>query len=214
MPTAMRSKASRRIVRYSRPTLVMIRRCRSRLKSLTPSSDSKALTWWLTAPWVTKSSSAARVKLSRRAAASKALSAFNGGSRRSIGQLHEENSGRVEKRCFAGNRFLVLSVCSIANAHSERWPNRSATTCQPSWQSDRSTAWADQREKAFSLTHKQFSAGHSGVSQRGLSAAAREGRYMSWLVTAVSLATLASRAMRRSAKPTNRFGAGSSQASA
>src|SRR5215813_15207366 len=113
----MRSKASRRIVRYSRPAWVMIRRWRSRLKSLTPSSASRALTWWLTAPWVTNSSSAARVKLSWRA---KALRAFNGGRRRSISELHEENSGKVEKRCFAGNRFLVLLVNSVADALSGR----------------------------------------------------------------------------------------------
>ena len=46
---------------------------------------SSALTWWLTAPCVTNSSAAARVKLSWRAAASKARSAFSGGRRRSIG---------------------------------------------------------------------------------------------------------------------------------
>src|SRR5436190_24152306 len=38
---------------------------------------------------------------------------------------HEKNSGRVEKRCFAGNPFLVLLICSVANAHNERRPIRS-----------------------------------------------------------------------------------------
>jgi hypothetical protein len=33
---------------------------------------------------------------------------------------HEKNSVRVEKRCFAGNRLLALSVYSIASAHDER----------------------------------------------------------------------------------------------
>src|SRR5215467_9360390 len=113
VPSAMRSKASRRMVRYWRPASVMTRRWRSRLKSLTPSSNSKALTWWLTAPWVTNSSSAARVKLSWRAAASKAFNALSEGRRRSIFRPHEKNSGRVEKRCFAGNSLLVLLVYSI-----------------------------------------------------------------------------------------------------
>src|SRR5712672_407050 len=49
-----------------------------------PSVASNALTCWLTAPCVTHSSSAARVKLSLRAAASKALRAFSGGRRRSM----------------------------------------------------------------------------------------------------------------------------------
>src|SRR5262245_3112679 len=41
------------------------------------------------------------------------------------GTPHEKNSGRVEKRCFAGDRFLVLLVCSVANAHNEQRPIRS-----------------------------------------------------------------------------------------
>jgi uncharacterized protein YjiS (DUF1127 family) len=36
--------------------------------------------------------------------------------------LHEENSGRVEKGCFAGNGFLVLLLCSVADAHRRRYP--------------------------------------------------------------------------------------------
>ena len=84
VPTAMRSKASRTTARYSRPASVITRRWRSRWKSFVPSAASSAFTWWLTAPWVTQSSSAARVKLSLRAAASKALSAFSGGRRRSM----------------------------------------------------------------------------------------------------------------------------------
>src|SRR5262245_15509285 len=98
----------------------MTRRWRSRLKSLTPSSISNALTWWLTAPWVTNSSSAARVKLSWRAAASKAFKALSDGRRRNIFRPHEKNSGRVEKPCFAGNSLLVLLMCSIADARIER----------------------------------------------------------------------------------------------
>ena len=39
--------------------------------------------------------------------------------------LHEKISGRVEKGCFAGNPFLVLLVCSVANAHNQRRPIRS-----------------------------------------------------------------------------------------
>jgi len=64
VPIAILSKASRTTFRYSRPASVITSRWRSRLKSLRPSSASSAFTWWLTAPWVTQSSSAARVKLS------------------------------------------------------------------------------------------------------------------------------------------------------
>src|SRR5262245_64198437 len=49
-----------------------------------PSVASSALTCWLTAACVTHNSSAARVKLSLRAADSKALRALSGGKRRSI----------------------------------------------------------------------------------------------------------------------------------
>ena len=52
-----------------------------------PSAASKALICGLTAPWVTHNSSAARVKLSLLAAASKTLRAFSGGNRRGIAQL-------------------------------------------------------------------------------------------------------------------------------
>src|SRR5215471_15054584 len=62
----------------------MTSRWRSRLKSLSPSSVSSAFTCWLTAPGVTNSSSAARVKLLLRAAASKALTALSEGRRRGI----------------------------------------------------------------------------------------------------------------------------------
>ena len=46
--------------------------------SLTPQSASRLRTWRLTAPWVTQSSSAARLILPRRAKASNALRAVNG----------------------------------------------------------------------------------------------------------------------------------------
>ena len=35
--------------------------------------------------------------------------------RQSIEHLHEKNSGRVEKRCFAGNPFMVLLERSVAD---------------------------------------------------------------------------------------------------
>src|SRR5262249_14443716 len=44
VPMATRSSASRTTARYSRPASVMVNRCRSRLKNLMPSSDSKAFT--------------------------------------------------------------------------------------------------------------------------------------------------------------------------
>ena len=53
---------------------------------------------------VTLSSSAARVKLSWRAAASKALSALSGGNRRGIGRLHhEKNYNTLEERGLVRN---------------------------------------------------------------------------------------------------------------
>src|SRR6516225_1690492 len=89
----------------------MTRPWRSRLNSLIASSASSALTWWLTAPWVTHSSSAARVKLSCRAAASKAFNAFSGGRRGRIANLpkdHEKNWGKPEKPCFASRALRAL----------------------------------------------------------------------------------------------------------
>jgi hypothetical protein len=51
------------------------------------------------------------VKLSWRAAASKALSALSGGSRRGIGgPYHEKNYGKVEKGGFACN--TIPHVCA------------------------------------------------------------------------------------------------------
>jgi hypothetical protein len=48
------------------------------------------------------------VKLSWRAAASKALRALRDGRRRGMGQEgHEKFSGRLEKRCFARKRFVL-----------------------------------------------------------------------------------------------------------
>jgi uncharacterized protein YjiS (DUF1127 family) len=90
-----------------------------------PPVDSKAFTWRLTAPWMTNSSSAARVRLSWRAAASNAFKALSGGSRRNIHPRHEENSGRREKRCFARNLCLLLLMCSVAAAQCQRCRNRS-----------------------------------------------------------------------------------------
>src|SRR6185295_7656294 len=52
---------------------------------------SSDFTCWLTAAWLTPSSVAARVKLSLRAAASKALRAFRGGRRRGIGKTLNES---------------------------------------------------------------------------------------------------------------------------
>jgi hypothetical protein len=49
-------------------------------KSECPSSSSSRRTCWLTAPGVTFNSSAARLKLARRATASKARKALRGGS--------------------------------------------------------------------------------------------------------------------------------------
>src|SRR5262249_32428006 len=81
-----------------------------------------ALTWWLTAPCVTQSSSAARVKLSCRAAASKTFKAFSGGRRGRIAKphqtAHEKNWGRPEKGCFAGCAQLSLIATSDITNHS------------------------------------------------------------------------------------------------
>ena len=62
-------------------TTALLRRLNSRL----PVQPSSSLTWWLTAVAVTFNSAAARAKLPRRAAASKARQAFSGGSLAGIG---------------------------------------------------------------------------------------------------------------------------------
>src|SRR5262245_9600666 len=58
-----------------------------------------------------------------------------------FGALHEENSGKVEKRCFAGNCFLHLLVCSVADAHSGRCVKAEYSRCGPRWPRDRSQQW-------------------------------------------------------------------------
>src|SRR5262245_58858719 len=82
---AMRSSAWRITARYYRPALLMTSRLTARANYRRPSVASSDLTCWLTAAWVTPSSVAACERFSFRAAASKALSAFNGGRRRVIG---------------------------------------------------------------------------------------------------------------------------------
>ena len=81
---SMRSKASRIETRSSRPASVSEILRGARLNSVTPSRSSRPRIWWLIAACVTASSSAARVKLRWRAAASKARSAFSGGRSRRI----------------------------------------------------------------------------------------------------------------------------------
>ena len=58
-----------------------------RIKSAVPSCASSCLIWWLTAEWVTASSSAAFEKLRSRAADSKALRDVSGNDLRSTPRL-------------------------------------------------------------------------------------------------------------------------------
>jgi hypothetical protein len=66
--------------RYRRPWSVRATDLPSRLNKGTPSHTSSALIWWLTAPCVTDSSSAAREKLSSLPAASNARIPPSGGN--------------------------------------------------------------------------------------------------------------------------------------
>ena len=66
------------------------------------------------------SSSAARVKLSCRAAASKAFRAFNGGSRGRIVRLHREKLGQARETMLCGLRPLTLLKSSNPAFH-EIW---------------------------------------------------------------------------------------------
>ncbi len=74
----MRSKLSLTAGSRASPSSVRRRPRGKRLNRLTFSRSSNALTWWLTAAWVTQSSMAARVKLKWRAEASKARRALSG----------------------------------------------------------------------------------------------------------------------------------------
>ena len=65
-------------------------------KELEPELGFERFTCWLTAPGVTNSSSAARVKLLLRAAASKALTALSEGRRRGIRLFYQKSSGPGE----------------------------------------------------------------------------------------------------------------------
>src|SRR6516225_7337537 len=110
VPSAIWSSASRTTPRYSRPASVMTSRWRSRLKSLSPSSVSSAFTCWLTAPGVTNSSSAARVKLLLRAAASKALTALSEGRRRGIRPFYQQSSGPGEPQFTIARPISITSI--------------------------------------------------------------------------------------------------------
>src|ERR1700720_883140 len=79
--TARRSSAGPASASSSVPAWVGTALRLVRKKRRTPNQTSSRRICRLTAPWVTLSSSAARVKLPSRAAASKALIAFNGGRR-------------------------------------------------------------------------------------------------------------------------------------
>ena len=78
--TAMRSNAGVTAAKKVLPASVRLNCDWARLNKLVPNQVSRVATCLLTAPCVTKSSLAALVKLTCRAAASKALTAFKGGS--------------------------------------------------------------------------------------------------------------------------------------
>lgn len=77
---AMALSAGLMVSRYSRPWSVSSIFLPRRRNSFTPSQSSSALIWWLIAPCVTDSSSAACVKLNWRPADSKARMEVSGGS--------------------------------------------------------------------------------------------------------------------------------------
>ena len=81
---AMRPKDCASTGSRAAPSSVSARPRGRRRKSCTPMRFSRFFTCWLTAVWLTCSSSAARVKLRWRPEASKALSAFSGSWDRSI----------------------------------------------------------------------------------------------------------------------------------
>src|SRR5690606_11929054 len=78
---AMPSKAEVTAGSSSAPWPVSLGRCPARSRSRTCSEASSARIWWLTAPWVTLSSTAALVSEPCRAAASKARRGLSGGRR-------------------------------------------------------------------------------------------------------------------------------------
>ncbi len=89
-PSASRSKPSRSAGRAASPASVSRSARVRRRKSSLPQCSSSARTCWLIAAGVTCSSSAARLKLRWRAAASKARRLFSGGRRRLTGSSMEE----------------------------------------------------------------------------------------------------------------------------
>src|SRR5919108_5736329 len=87
-----------------RPGSVRATRRASRLKRATPRLFSRSAIWWLTADWVTASSSAAARKLRWRAAASKARRAVREGGGgvgmdediSSVGEIQSFDVGRQD----------------------------------------------------------------------------------------------------------------------
>ena len=159
-PTAMDSKALVTIGKNSRPCSVSSIPRGKRRNRLTPNSASNILTCRLTAPWVTQSSSAARMILWWRAAASKARSAFSGGSRMAgtlipnlgeMGHYHRDlvlwlriSEPSTEKACFVSckksaqlkslqtfTRSLEAPMAIIDRLDDSRWSSSSSQNSRP-----------------------------------------------------------------------------------
>jgi uncharacterized protein YjiS (DUF1127 family) len=99
-------------------------------------------------------------------------------------RLHEKSSGRLEKRCFAGNGFLVLLVCSVADAFSDiRSKSMSIQLAQGSGQVGQShggIALPERRSSPFSVCGKAIMAWIIRSSQRkALRELADDGRLLS-----------------------------------
>jgi hypothetical protein len=77
------------------------------------------------------------------------ISAGGGGA---SGQLHEENSGRSEKRYFAGNRPWLYWCAPLQTLNAKRCPNQSASACQVSWPDGHLPAPLDKRQH-FPIGH-------------------------------------------------------------
>src|SRR5262245_30521033 len=103
-----RSSASRTSGRYFCPASVSLSPRASRSNSFRPRRASSVFTWWLIAPWVWLSSSAAAVKLRVRAAVSNARNAVSEGGTQ-LGAIDQFLSCPSKHKWFVIGRFLIRS---------------------------------------------------------------------------------------------------------
>ena len=199
-------------MRYSRPASVMIEPLPLAIEELDARAPaSNALTWWLTAPCVTQQLLGRPRETLMAGRGLEGLQCIQWRQAAKHGPiLHEKNSGRVEKRCFAGNRFLVLLVCS-SRSSQRAMPNPEQTTCRNSMVQDERPSAGRSAGTPSSPRYVSSSACCLRAPSPLWIVRSRQSRALRELARGKSgcSATSGSPASRCSARPQSRSGAGS-----